>query len=70
MAASKEKNVTSIVYLTVKDVASILQIGKDKVYMLCALDGFPAIKINKSYRIHPIKLANWLEDNLGKTIDL
>ncbi len=70
MNNTQKSNSTSIVYLTVQDIATTLQIGKDKAYMLCALDGFPAIKINKAYRIHPLKFTKWLEDNLGKCIAL
>lgn len=58
------------IYLTPLQIAARLQIGKDKAYKLCSLDGFPAIKLNNSYRIDPIRFDLWLENNLGKTIYL
>ena len=57
-------------YITPKQIGEHLQIGKDKVYALCQLDGFPAIKIGKSYRINENKYIKWLEKHEGTTINL
>lgn len=57
-------------YLTVKDVQDILQMGKDKVYQLCSLEGFPAIKIGKQYKINPEKFKKWLDRHEGMTVEL
>ncbi len=55
-------------YLTPQDIQKHLQIGRDKAYALCAVKGFPAIKINKTYRIDPIKYQQWLDKQLGTKI--
>ncbi len=55
-------------YLTPKDITNHLQIGKDKVYLLCSLKGFPAIKIGSTYRINPNKYEKWLDEHLGTTV--
>ena len=48
-------------YLTVKDIAEHLQIGKNKAYELCSLDDFPSIKIGSSYRVDQKKYLKWLK---------
>lgn len=58
------------IFLTPKDIMNHLQIGKDKVYLLCALKGFPAIKIGKTYRIDPQKYIKWINEHIGNTINL
>ena len=63
-----EKEKTLQTYLTPKDIQDHLQIGRDKVYALCALKGFPAIKIGSSYRIDPAKYNKWLEKQIGTHI--
>lgn len=57
-------------YLTPKDVAVYLQVGKDKAYALCRLSGFPAIKFGASYRIDPKKFEKWLDEHIGDVISL
>lgn len=57
-------------YLTPKDIMEHLQLGKDKVYSLCSLKGFPAIKIGSTYRIDRTKYKKWLEEHEGMKISL
>ena len=57
-------------YLTPKDIQQHLQIGKDKAYKLCALKGFPAIKINSTYRINSSKYFKWLQENESSIVNL
>ena len=57
-------------YLTPKDIMEHLQLGKDKVYSLCALKGFPAIKFGSTYRIDKVKYEKWLEEHEGMKISL
>ena len=47
-----------------------LQLGKDKVYLLCALKGFPAIKFGSTYRIDKSKYRKWLEEHEGMKVSL
>ncbi|MCI5500364.1 MAG: hypothetical protein MR384_07455 [Lachnospiraceae bacterium] len=42
--------------------------GKDKVYSLCALKGFPAIKFGSTYRIDRAKYKKWLEEHEGMKV--
>ena len=57
-------------YLTPKDIMEHLQLGKDKVYLLCALKGFPAIKFGSTYRIDKSKYRKWLEEHEGMKVSL
>lgn len=57
-------------YLTPKQIQEHLQIGKDKVYSLCSLDGFPAIKFGSTYRINKTKYKKWLEEHEGMNVNL
>lgn len=57
-------------YLTPKDLQNILKIGRNKVYQLCALKGFPAIKIGSTYRINKTRFKRWLNSYEGLNINL
>lgn len=57
-------------YLTPKDIMEHLQLGKDKVYLLCALKGFPAIKFGSTYRVDKSKYRKWLEEHEGMKVSL
>ncbi len=57
-------------FLTPKDICKHLNLGKDKAYQLCALEGFPAIKLGSTYRIDPVKYTAWLQQHLGEHIVL
>lgn len=57
-------------YLTPKELQVILQLGRNKIYQLCSLKGFPAIKFGSTYRIDKQKFLKWLEKHEGMNIDL
>lgn len=57
-------------YLKPHDIMEHLQLGKDKVYQLCRIPGFPAVKIGTTYRIDPYEYQKWLKRNIGKEISL
>lgn len=57
-------------YLTPKDLQGILQLGRNKIYQLCSLNGFPAIKFGSTYRIDEQKFFKWLEKHEGMNINL
>lgn len=57
-------------YLKPQDIMKHLQLGRDKVYELCRIPGFPAVKIGSSYRIDPEEYQKWLKRNVGKEISL
>lgn len=47
--------------LTIKDTARILARHPETVRMMIVTSGLPAVKRGKSWRIDPIRLADWLE---------
>ena len=51
---------------TVKDLESILQIGKNTAYALMKADGFPSYKINNRYFVTSDSLEMWLKSIKGK----
>ncbi|MDE6433553.1 MAG: helix-turn-helix domain-containing protein [Lachnospiraceae bacterium] len=57
-------------YLTPKDIQNIFKIGRNKVYQLCSLKGFPSIKIGTTYRINKSKFVKWMEKHEGMDIFL
>lgn len=58
------------IYMKPKEVQEYLQIGKNKVYSLCELKGFPAVKIGSNWRINRKKFERWLEQHEGMIVDL
>lgn len=57
-------------YYTPKELGEILSLGRNKVYRLCSIKGFPAIKFGSTYRINCIKFHKWLEVHEGMDIYL
>jgi excisionase family DNA binding protein len=47
--------------LTPVEVATFLRIGRSRAYQLCHVQGFPAIRLGKTFRIPKAKLMAWLE---------
>ena len=54
--------------LTVAQLAEQLQIGQDRAYNLCHVDGFPAVRIGRNIRINRACLQDWLDRNNGGMI--
>ena len=52
--------------LTVKDLQSRFQIGRDAAYSLVHSPGFPVLKIGKRYFIPEKKLGEWVEQHTYK----
>lgn len=50
------------VLLSVKDVASLLGLGKARTYALLAQEDFPKVKIGKTFKVYPASLKRWLEE--------
>lgn len=48
--------------LAPKEVADILQIHVESVYLLMKQDGLPSIRIGRSRRVDSVLLAKWLEE--------
>lgn len=62
-----EKNPT---YLRAKDIQKILPVGKDTIYKMFQLDGFPAIKLGGIYVVEETAFMKWLKDHEGKEVSL
>lgn len=55
-------------YLKTKDVSKILGMGKNKTYKFIQQEGFPKIKIGKTYYIPESSLEKYLEKHIGTKI--
>lgn len=64
------KDIEEITFLKAKDVAELLQIGKNKAYSLMRSESFPAIKIQHDYRVSVKDLREWCKTYCGKTFYL
>ena len=53
-----------------KDLAAMLKIGRDRAYDLMRSEGFPSIKIGKTYRVDEEALLQWIRDNRGRTWEI
>ena len=54
--------------LTVKELQTKFNLGKNKAYKLVHTKGFPTIKIGKTILIPEEQLQLWVEDNLNSQI--
>lgn len=55
-------------FLGVKDIQNIFNIGREKAIALIKSDGFPVIKIGRTYRIDSSKLEDWITEHEGQTV--
>lgn len=55
-------------FLGVKDIQNIFNIGREKAIALIKSDGFPVIKIGRTYRIDSVKLEDWITEHEGQTV--
>lgn len=62
---------TSDLYLiTTPELMEELGIGKDKAYALMRSEGFPSMRVGKSYCVARGHLKKWIDDCVGKNIIL
>ena len=52
--------------MTIKELQSYLDIGKDKAYALVKSKSFPALKIGGRYYVVMSDFVSWLERQRGK----
>ena len=55
----------SAMLLTVSQAAELLQLGRDTMYQLTHIDGFPSIPMGRAVRINRAALQAWLDQNNG-----
>lgn len=55
---------------TPREIGELLKLGRNKVYLLCALDDFPADKKSNEYEIDKVLFGRWLNRHMGKNIDI
>jgi excisionase family DNA binding protein len=51
------------VFLSPRQVAEILAIGRTKAYELCHQQGFPAKRLGKTFRVPKKSLLKWLNNH-------
>lgn len=56
--------------LLTKDLMEYMHIGKEKAYALMRSKSFPSSKIGKTYFVTMVNLQQWLNENVGKTINV
>jgi excisionase family DNA binding protein len=49
--------------LSIPEVASILNIGRTKVYTLIKVDGLPTVKLGSTMRVSVVSLQRWIEEH-------
>ena len=61
MARPKKPTMVQPIYLSVSEVATMLSLGRTKVYDLIKHEGLPVIQFGDVKRISVTKLQRWLE---------
>lgn len=56
--------------LTVKELVTVLHVGRDKAYALMHAKGFPSIKIGGRYYVTSSALERWLQQYESRTFTL
>ena len=56
--------------LLTKDLMEYMHIGKEKANALMRSKSFPSSKIGKTYFVTMVNLQQWLNENVGKTINV
>ena len=56
-----------VVY-TLDEMTKVLGISKNTAYQLCAIEGFPVVRVGKKYLITVDGLQEWLKANYGKKV--
>ena len=54
-------DMTDLEFYTVSDIQNILRIKKDSAYTLIKTNGFPVLKIGKSFRIPKKDFEKWVD---------
>lgn len=57
-------------YISVRQAAEKIGIGKDTLYKLAKSDnnGFPGVKIGNKWFVHSKRIVEWMKDREGKEI--
>ena len=55
-------------FLTVSEVAALLQLGRTKVYHLIAVEGLPIVKFGTATRVYLVSLQKWIEQREQQSI--
>lgn len=56
--------------LGVKDIQELFGIGRNKALALLNTEGFPTIRLGRTYLVNPSQLEEWIKKNQGKEIKL
>lgn len=61
MARSKKPGTIQPMYLSISEVATMLSLGRTKVYDLIKHEGLPTVQFGDLKRVPVAKLQRWLE---------
>jgi excisionase family DNA binding protein len=61
MARSKKPSTIQPIYLSIAEVATMLSLGRTKVYDLIKHEGLPTVQFGDVKRVPVTKLQRWLE---------
>jgi excisionase family DNA binding protein len=61
MARTKKSSTVQPLYLSVTEVATMLSLGRTKVYDLIKHEGLPTVQFGDVKRVPMAKLQRWLE---------
>lgn len=61
MARTKKSNTVQPMYLSIAEVATMLNLGRTKIYDLIKREGLPVIQFGDVKRVPVAKLHRWLE---------
>lgn len=61
MARTKKPSTVQPMYLSISEVATMLSLGRTKIYDLIKREGLPIIQFGDVKRVPVTKLQHWLE---------
>lgn len=73
MGASDQRdniaNTEKVMY-NIKDLQTLFGIDHNLAYKLAHMRGFPSIRINGRYYFPKNKIEKWIDNNIGKSIEI
>lgn len=54
----------------VKKAAELMSVSYRQMYAIANIEGFPSLRIGSRIMIDPLKLRNWIDDNMGGGVNI
>ncbi len=67
MAATPDRDLTDVRFLTVAEVASMMRVSKMTVYRLVHNGELPAVRVGRSFRVPEQAVTDYLRDSFVET---